>query len=639
MAVFKCKMCGGALEVADSLSTTTCDYCGSQQTLPRINDDKLERLYERANHFRRNNEFDKAMGIYEQILDENNEDAESYWSIVLCRYGIEYVEDPASHKRIPTVNRAQYTSIFDDDNYKSALKYADIAQRCIYEQEAETINEIQKGILDISQREEPFDVFICYKETDAHGQRTHDSVYANELYHELTREGFKVFFARITLEDKLGVAYEPYIFAALNSAKVMVVIGTRPEYFNAVWVKNEWSRFLTMIRNGERKILIPAYRDMDAYDLPKEFSHLQSQDMNKLGFMPDLVRGIKKFVEPAAQMNVPPVSGLNTGNITDEPLPLGGRGTEPLLKRAALFLEAGEWDNADAYCEKVLDMDPENATAYIYKLLAELHGVQESDLANSERLLEGMISYKNAVRFADEATAQRLIGYNRTIKEKLEERARIRQEQERIEQERRMLAEQKRREQERIEQERRMLAEKKRQEENALQTAKNNAASLLSKQLQEKERIEKQIGRKQVELQTSSVKKAKKFAFLTLLSGVVSVASLIGLGIASNEYEEVLAGLFGVLFCVTGLCFLIFSGMQLKAEGKSRWLLLINYVTYGIFSVVMAFIGIFRSDKAKKKQCLYELQQLNAELRKVDEQIALTRESLREINQKIDARR
>ena len=78
---------------------------------------------------------------------------------------------------------------------------------------------IQKGILAISQKEDPFDVFICYKETDAHGRRTQDSVLANDLYHQLTQEGFKVFFSRITLEDKLGTAYEPYIFAALNSAK------------------------------------------------------------------------------------------------------------------------------------------------------------------------------------------------------------------------------------------------------------------------------------------------------------------------------------------------------------------------------------------------------------------------------------
>ncbi|MBR6765105.1 MAG: TIR domain-containing protein [Clostridia bacterium] len=234
MAVFKCKMCGGSLEVSSGASVATCPYCDSQQTLPNLNDDKIERLYDRASHFRRNNEFDKATAIYEEILNEDTRDAEAYWSLVLCRYGIEYVEDPVTKKRIPTVNRAQYTSIFDDDNYRSAIEYADAEQKRIYEAEAETINGIQKGILEISQKEEPFDVFICYKETDENGRRTRDSVYANDLYHELTKEGFKVFFARVTLEDKLGEAYEPYIFAALNSAKVMVVLGTKPEYFNAV---------------------------------------------------------------------------------------------------------------------------------------------------------------------------------------------------------------------------------------------------------------------------------------------------------------------------------------------------------------------------------------------------------------------
>ena len=250
MAVFKCKMCGGTVEFEPGATVGVCDSCGTKQTLPRLDDDRRANLYDRANHFRRNNDFDKAAGLYEQILNEDSADAEAYWSLVLCRYGIEYVEDPATHKRVPTVNRAQFTSVFDDDNYKSAIRYADIAQRQLYEEEARTINEIQKGILSISQKEEPFDVFICYKETDANGHRTPDSVLANDLYHQLTQEGFKVFFARITLEDKLGAAYEPYIFAALNSAKVMVVLGTRPEYFNAVWVKNEWSRYLALVKNS-----------------------------------------------------------------------------------------------------------------------------------------------------------------------------------------------------------------------------------------------------------------------------------------------------------------------------------------------------------------------------------------------------
>lgn len=231
MSTFKCKMCGGALEINDNATVATCEYCGTQQTLPKLDDDKRANMYDRANHFRRNNEFDKAMGIYEQILNEDNTDAEAYWSLVLCRYGIEYVEDPASHKRVPTVNRTQFTSIFDDNNYKSALRYADGYQRTIYEQEAKAINEIQKGILAISQKEEPFDVFICYKESDNGGRRTPDSVLAQDLYYQLTQEGFKVFFSRITLEDKLGSAYEPYIFAALNSSKVMVVLGTKPEFF------------------------------------------------------------------------------------------------------------------------------------------------------------------------------------------------------------------------------------------------------------------------------------------------------------------------------------------------------------------------------------------------------------------------
>ena len=402
MVLFKCKMCGGALEINNNETVATCEYCGTQQTLPKLDDDRRANLYDRANHFRRNNEFDKAMGIYEQILNEDNTDAEAYWSLVLCRYGIEYVEDPSSHKRIPTVNRAQFTSIFDDDNYKSALQYADGYQRSIYEEEARAINEIQKGILAISQKEEPFDVFICYKETDNNGRRTPDSVLANDLYHQLTQEGFKVFFARITLEDKLGSAYEPYIFAALNSAKVMVVLGTKPEFFNAVWVRNEWSRYLALIKQGQKKMLIPAYKDMDPYDLPEEFSHLQAQDMSKLGFMQDLIRGIKKI----AQADAPKTTVVKETVISG-----GNANTAPLLKRAFMFLEDGDWNSANEYCEKVLDIDPENASAYLGKLLSELRVRKQEALKYQAEPFDHNNNYQKAVRFADEKLKAALTGY------------------------------------------------------------------------------------------------------------------------------------------------------------------------------------------------------------------------------------
>ena len=409
MSIFKCKMCGGTIEFEPGDTIGVCDSCGTKQTLPRLDSDRKANLYDRANHFRRNNDFDKAMSIYENILNEDPTDAEAYWSIVLCRYGIEYVEDPATRRRVPTVNRAQYTSIFDDEDYKSALKNADVLQRSLYEDEAKAINEIQKGILEISTKEEPFDVFICYKETDANGRRTPDSVLATDLYHQLTNEGFKVFFSRITLEDKLGQEYEPYIFAALNSAKAMVVLGTKPEHFNAVWVKNEWSRYLALIKAGAKKTLIPAYRDMDPYDLPDEFSHLQAQDMSKLGFMQDLIRGIKKITQK---------NELYSGSSASTAENTVTTNTVPLVKRLFMFLEDGDWNSANVYSEKILDIDPENAHAWLGKLMSFLKVSRSEDLHNQSQPFDGDKYCLKVMRFGDEVLKKQIQDANEYIRQR-----------------------------------------------------------------------------------------------------------------------------------------------------------------------------------------------------------------------------
>ena len=448
MSLFKCKMCGGALEISGGETVVTCEYCNTQQTLPKLTDDKRANMYDRANHFRRNTEYDKAMSIYEAILNEDGTDAEAYWSIVLCRYGIEYVEDPITKRRVPTVNRTQYTSVLADADYKSALANADMYQRTIYEEEAKAIDEIQKGILAISQKEDPFDVFICYKETDSTGRRTPDSVLAQELYYGLTDEGFKVFFARITLEDKLGSAYEPYIFAALNSAKVMVVLGTKSEYFNAVWVKNEWSRYLSLIRQGQKKMIIPAYKDMDPYDLPEEFSHLQSQNMSNLGFMQDLIRGIRKIVQVEE-----PKSHASASSNAD---------TDPLLERAFIFLQDGNFNDCNKYCEKVLDKNPKCAEAYLGKLLADLRVRERKELAFVSSSYENNTNYKCILRFGSAELIREINRYLDIVKKDESERAEEqRQEYERnqrIKSEQAAAAEKRRREQQ-------AEAEKRRQQE------------------------------------------------------------------------------------------------------------------------------------------------------------------------------
>jgi len=305
MAVIKCKMCGGELELIPGSTVAKCEYCGSTQTVPSADDEKRLLLFERAERLRRNCEFDKAFSVYESIVADFRDESEAYWGLVLCKYGIEYVDDPATGKKIPTCHRSSFESVMEDANFEQVLENADLNARKVYRDEAKQIEELRKGILEVSSREAPYDIFICYKETAPDGGRTEDSVMAQDIYDALTEKGYRVFFSRISLEDKLGQEYEPYIFAALHSAKIMLAIGTDYEYYNAVWVKNEWSRFLQLIARGEKKTLIPCYKGIDAYDMPKEFSKLQAQDMGKLGAMQDLLRGIDKLLETNKPAAVP----------------------------------------------------------------------------------------------------------------------------------------------------------------------------------------------------------------------------------------------------------------------------------------------------------------------------------------------
>ncbi len=306
--ILKCKMCGGDIEPIEGTNTGKCIYCKSVMTLPSLDDEKIVNLYNRANKLRLDSEFDKAYEIYESILKLDEGQVEAHWGLVLCKYGIEYVDDPRTKKKVPTCHRANYESVLVNSDYLFVKEHSYGEALKLYEEEANYIQKIQKRILDISSKEEPYDIFICYKETDSNGERTKDSVLAQNIYQTLINEGYKVFFSRITLEDKLGTEYEPYIFSALNSAKVMLVVGTSAENLESVWVKNEWSRYLSFMKDDPSKSLVPIYSQMDAYELPEAFSMLQAQNMDKVGAMQDLVHGVGKLM---SSNNIPKKQALD----------------------------------------------------------------------------------------------------------------------------------------------------------------------------------------------------------------------------------------------------------------------------------------------------------------------------------------
>ncbi len=382
MSIIKCKMCGGDLRLIEGSTIAECEYCGSRQTVPSADNEKKLTLFARSNRLRAGSEFDKAAGVYEAIVADFPEEAEAYWGLILCKYGIEYVDDPATGKKVPTCHRTSFDSVMDDSDFELVMEYSDPIARRVYREEAKQIEELRKNIIEVSSKEEPYDIFICYKETDENGDRTLDSVLAQDVYDMLTENGYRVFFSRVTLEDKLGQEYEPYIFAALHSAKIMLAFGTDYEYYNAVWVKNEWSRFLQLIATGEKKSLIPCYKNLDAYDMPKEFAKLQAQDMGKVGAMQDLMRGIKKILPKIDSQSVRPQE------TEFKFVEAGGPNTIALLKRGFMALEDRQWDKAKAYFDHVLNMDAENHDAYLGMAMAI------NELDRTDAFCEAYIGHK-----------------------------------------------------------------------------------------------------------------------------------------------------------------------------------------------------------------------------------------------------
>ena len=411
MTIFKCKMCGGALEISKNQFVATCEYCGTKQTLPKLDNEKKLALFSRANNLRIKSEFDKAAGIYESIIAEFRDEAEAYWGLVLCKYGIEYVDD-GKGSRVPTCHRTLPLSVMDDDDFQQACENADITAKTVYRDEAKAIDKIQKKILNIALSEEPYDIFICYKETDdITGSRTEDSLIAQDIYTELLKDGYRVFFARDSLREVAGAEYEPYIYAALSSAKIMLAIGTKHDYYDAVWVKNEWSRFISMMSDDLSKVLIPCFKNMDAYDMPKEFKNMQALDMGEITFFGSLTENIERILDKSKGKAIKETIVVNNDN-TD---------VAPLLERGFMFLEDKEWDRADEFFENVLNKDPKNAQAYLGKLLADLEVSSFDKLSEFHTTFSDSSNYEKIMRFGDNDLKESVKKCNDIIARRIEE--------------------------------------------------------------------------------------------------------------------------------------------------------------------------------------------------------------------------
>lgn len=385
MGALKCKMCGSNLEIEDSITVCKCEKCGTSQTVPDIEDDKELKLFERAGRLRFNCDFDKAAGIYNTITDSYPEEAEGYWGLILCKYGIEYADD-ASGKKVPVCHRISYDSVMDDEDFELVMENSDSESRAIFREEAKIIEENRKKYIQIAESEQPYDIYISYRAKDDNGDKTAVSEIAGHLYNKLTSAGYRVFLSEAALKGKERSDCEPYIYSALNSANVMLALGTSYDDYNDVWVKNEWNRYLEIAEKNKNKCLIPCYKDVDEYDIPKEFAGLQVCQLGNDDTFNNIMTEIANVVKPAS-INQPvsePEKAEPAEEIELEEIEI----IEPvdinkLLDEGFAAISDKNWKKANKLFFQVLDEEPDNSKAYWGQLLVQQECTNAREMADN----------------------------------------------------------------------------------------------------------------------------------------------------------------------------------------------------------------------------------------------------------------
>ena len=402
MCEIYCKICGKKLKYKVGDSVIACPYCDNKRTLPKIEDEQSLRNYNTATEDFFKNEFDRAEAVYRIITDTIN-DADLYWSRLLCDYK-KKKKKRDEEKWITIMNRFSYDSVYDNENYKDAINNSDDEQREIFESEASVIEKIRKKTQNVLSETNPVDVFISYKESskdhDGIERRTNASVLAGVLYERLNSENLKVFYAPVSLKDKAGDFFEPYIYSAIHSAKVMVVLGTESEHFTSPWVRNEWSRYLSVVKESNNsKKLICALCNMSPNDLPEELKKFQVVDMKELNWLAN-------------------VEQIIVGNVGEREI------KNPKLRRIFRMIGDGNFKKAAEYLDGVngfLGDEPENPLAYLGLLMIDLEVKNPEELPYQPVSFEKNEHYIKALEFGGQELKQKLERYNEQFKETAEQ--------------------------------------------------------------------------------------------------------------------------------------------------------------------------------------------------------------------------
>ncbi len=260
---FKCKNCGALFQAATNENgVLKCEYCDSIFTIPKkdSNNEVLQFL-QIGEHNLDACHFDEAYTAFEKASQLNDKEPETYWGMALAEFKVQYIKDAVNNRLQPICHEFNDKEFQANKNYLKALKCAGAEQKSEYFSKAQDIDYIREEFLKLQQSGLDYDCFICVKVSQTGVEQadiskknwTNDAYNADSIYDLLKRHDFRPFFSEREIKGRNGANYEAMILYALYTAETMLVVCSDEEYLRTPWVKNEYTRFKSLIKNEEKE--------------------------------------------------------------------------------------------------------------------------------------------------------------------------------------------------------------------------------------------------------------------------------------------------------------------------------------------------------------------------------------------------
>lgn len=436
-----CQRCPSSEWITKQAMPIYCARCKHPYPKYVYQSEDEQRLYQLANQSLNDKDFDLALERFQQYVQTYPKNPDGMIGLLLSTYKISYELDHVAGSYIPKNHDIQLPPNLDKE---TLFKDAMITYKALGDDDAfhhwqalavklnDTIREYNMFIKDAR----PCEIFISFKHTIEDPTRperyieSEDVAFAQQVYDHLLSLGFNeqsVFFSKIDNQQYTG-DFEAKIYYKLQTAKQLILIGSSETYLDSPWVKNEWSRYLMMMKQGQKhpESLVVLVKDPHqlAQKIDARLKKFNLLDLNDSQTMSSVAKIIKQNQEKILGFTplMSPIALESLMNqsetIEEEAKFLKSKSTIQYQKNQVTDFEKIEvnrleieWSNRNLSKVKViatkLNQDyPNNASALKYLFLIEakidsLDALDSLEWMNDKEDLQTLFNYLTSLAFAE----------------------------------------------------------------------------------------------------------------------------------------------------------------------------------------------------------------------------------------------